>query len=202
MGKEDIYQLRIERQDAAIAEEAGLDGRYFIQTEVDPAPAGFSMEEAVSSYKSLQKVERAFRVIKNDLDIRPVYVRRETRIRGHVMICYFALLIDILVEKRMREIFPDMENSQARKAQLKKSGRSENDSLTMKTMMEELDTIRLIPLFINGNEKPVYISTQIDNSVKKLFSSLGIRNANNPEKLRIETDKHKAVPNQLELNFG
>ncbi len=197
---EDIYQLHIQRRKAAISQEASLDGRYFIQTEV--SSADLNMEEVVSSYKSLRRVEQAFRVIKNDLDIRPVYVRKETRIKGHVMICYFALLINILVEKKMREIFADMQDAQARRVHLKTSQRSEDDSLTMTTLMEELDTVRLIPLYINGNEKPVYISTQIGNNLKKLFSSLGIRHAMNPEKLHIVSDKRNTVDHQLEFNFG
>lgn len=195
-----IYRLKIERNEKAVEEEIKLDGRFFIQTEVSSEE--LNMDEVVSSYKSLRKVEQAFRIVKNELDIRPVYVRKETRIRGHIMICYFALLIDILIEKKMREIFPDMEDSKSRKELLKKSERSENDSLTMKTLLEELDTVRLVPLYINSNESPVYISTQIASNVKKLFSSLGIKNAGEPEKLRIEVKRSNRVENQLEFNFG
>jgi len=195
----DKCRLKIERQEKVIEEEFKLDGRFFIQTEVDSS--GFDMEEIVRSYKSLMKIERAFRIIKEELDIRPVYVRKETRIRGHVMICYFSLLVDILIENKMREIFPDMEDAESRRALLKKSERSGDDSLTMKTLMEELDTVRLVPLYINGNEKPLYISTRIGNNIKKLFSALGIRNAADPGKLRIEIKKSKFAANQLEFNF-
>ena len=65
-----------------------------------------------------------------------------------------------------------------------------------------MDTVRLVPLYIDGKESPVYISTQIGNNIKKLFSALGIRKALDPEKMRIVIDKQDIVQNQLELNFG
>jgi transposase len=198
--EENIYKLHIAKQEDALSAEADLDGRYFIQTEVDSSQ--LTMEEVVSSYKSLQKVERAFRIIKDDLDIRPIYVRRETRIRGHVMICYFALLIDILLEKRLREIFPDMEDTPHRRTVLKNSRCSDNDPLTMKTLMEELDTVRLVPLYLNEKKNPTYISTKIENNIKKLFYSLGIKNVMDPQRLRIIVDQKNKDKNQLELNFG
>jgi transposase len=198
--KEEIYKLHIDKQESAILEEADLDGRYFIQTEVDKRE--FPTKEVVVSYKSLQKVERAFRIIKNELDIRPVFVRLETRIRGHVMICFFALLIEILLEKKLRELFPELEDDKTRKANLKKYERTQDDSLTMKTLMEELDTIRLIPLFINDNVKPEYITTKIGNNVKKFFSSIGIKNSMYPKKLRIDAREMNGEQNQLELIFG
>ncbi|HED38383.1 MAG TPA: IS1634 family transposase, partial [Ignavibacteria bacterium] len=198
-GKKEEYNIQIEKIDSAILAEANLDGRFFIQTEVSSQE--FNKEEIVKSYKSLQKVEQAFKVIKNEFDIRPVYLRKDNRIRGHVMICYLALLINILLDKKMQEVFPEMENAQARKVNLKKSEHNEDDPLTMKTLMEELDTIRLIPLYINGSESPKYISTQIGRNLKKLFSSLGIINAMEPQKLRLATKEKTTNYNQLELLF-
>ncbi len=198
-GKKEEHNIQIEKIDSAILAEANLDGRFFIQTEVSSQE--FNKEEIVKSYKSLQKVEQAFKVIKNEFDIRPVYLRKDNRIRGHVMICYLALLINILLDKKMQEVFPEMENAQARKVNLKKSEHNEDDPLTMKTLMEELDTIRLIPLYINGSESPKYISTQIGRNLKKLFSSLGIINAMEPQKLRLATKGKTTNYNQLELLF-
>ena len=42
--------------------------------------------EVVSSYKSLAQVERAFRALNTDLDIRPIRHRTETRVRTHVFL--------------------------------------------------------------------------------------------------------------------
>ncbi|GAH80341.1 unnamed protein product, partial [marine sediment metagenome] len=101
---DEVYILKVEEMKDAIEKEESLDGRYFIQTEVSEE---MDKEEIEWSYKCLQKVERAFRFIKHELDIRPVHVRKETRIRGHVMISYFGLLTEVLTEKKLKEVFPD-----------------------------------------------------------------------------------------------
>ena len=195
----ELYELSVSKNSSAIEFEAGLDGRYFIQTEVDSAK--LDMEEIVKSYKSLMKVEKAFRVIKNEIDIRPVYVRKETRIKGHVMICYLSLLIEVLLEKKLKALFPELGQKVERDRILKKSSLDDNEPLTIKTLMEELDTIRLIPLYINENQNPVLISTAIEKNVKKVFSSLGIRNSSEPKRLRIEQKRERKNAGQLELFF-
>ncbi len=197
---EESYQLKLTQNDDVLSLEQNLDGKFFIQTEVSSDQ--LDKQRVVSSYKSLQKVERAFRVIKDELDIRPIYVRKETRIRGHVMICYLSLLMEILIEKKLDELFAAMIDSENKKRLLRKSQRTENDGHTMTTLMEELDTIRLVPLYINGNEKPRYISTSIGNNMKKFFTSLGIVNASDPQYLRFQSPKQTRTKNQLDLNLG
>jgi len=81
--------LSVTRRQAALDAEAALDGIYVIRTSV-PAdrldPAG-----AVTAYKSLSNVERDFRTIKvDDLDLRPIHHRLETRVQAHVLICMLA----------------------------------------------------------------------------------------------------------------
>ncbi|MBA7658081.1 hypothetical protein ES703_66029 [subsurface metagenome] len=94
--------MEVKEIEAVIEKEESLDGRYFIQTEVSEQ---IDKAEIERSYKSLQKVEQAFRIVKDEFDIRPMHVRKETRIRGHVMISYFALLIETLMEKKVKELF-------------------------------------------------------------------------------------------------
>ena len=61
--------LRYQRREAAIAAEQRLDGVYVVRTSVGAA-------QAVLAYKSLARVERAFRCLKTvDLQIRPIYHR-------------------------------------------------------------------------------------------------------------------------------
>lgn len=195
----EVYRLKVERNEDAISLEEKLDGKFFIQTEVNSET--LNKKRVVDSYKSLQKVERAFNVAKNEIDIRPVYVRRKTRIKGHVMICFLSLLMEILIEKQLDELFPDMLDTENKKKTDRKSQRENNDGLTMITLMEELDTVRLVPLFINGNEKPNYISTSISNNVKKLFSALGIVNSSDPKYLRFRASKSDGNKNQLQFNL-
>jgi hypothetical protein len=81
------------RDDASIAREAALDGVYVIRTSV-PA-AGLSSDEAVSAYKRLAQVERAFRSLKSvDLKVRPIHHRLEERVRAHVLLCMLAYYLE------------------------------------------------------------------------------------------------------------
>ncbi|MBA7571514.1 hypothetical protein ES708_13278 [subsurface metagenome] len=199
--KNDVYRLEVQEMTAAIEEEESLDGRYFIQTEVSEQ---MDKAEIEKSYKSLQKVEQAFRIVKDEFDVRPIFVRKETRIRGHVMISYFSLLIETLMEKKVKEIFPEAYDKYDKA--VKKIRRTGEEPLTMMTLFEELDDVRLIPLeFKSENGKATktsYISTKIDNSVKKVLSSLGVRNAMNPEKLSFQKTKNKSDKDQLVLDLG
>ena len=81
--------LTVERRQAQITAEAGLDGIYVIRT---PVPAGqLDAPAVVTAYKNLARVERDFRSIKaDDLDLRPVFHRLEERVRAHVLICMLA----------------------------------------------------------------------------------------------------------------
>ena len=78
--------LSFTRDHAAIAKEAALDGFYVLRTSV-PAEA-ISTADTVRAYKSLARVERAFRCLKTtDLDIRPIYHWVSPRVRAHVLVC-------------------------------------------------------------------------------------------------------------------
>ena len=82
-----------------IEQEEIIDGHFFLQTEVKEKKLGG--DEVIMAYKSLQKVERIFRVLKNNIELRPIYVRKEKRIRGHVFICFLTYLIECLLEKTL-----------------------------------------------------------------------------------------------------
>ena len=74
-----------ERDEEKIAAEAALDGIYVIRTNVPATEIG--PEDAVRAYKSLSRVERAFRSFKGvDLKVRPVHHRLEGRVRAHVFL--------------------------------------------------------------------------------------------------------------------
>ncbi len=82
-------RLSFVRDDAAIAQEAALDGFYVLRTSV-PA-ATLDAEATVLAYKSLAQVERAFRSLKTvALEVRPVHHRRAGRVRAHVFLCLLA----------------------------------------------------------------------------------------------------------------
>jgi hypothetical protein len=81
------------RRSAEIAGEVATDGLYVVRTSLSEQTLGDA--ETVSSYKSLARVERAFRCIKTvDLNVRPVYHWLEDRVRAHVFLCMLAYYLE------------------------------------------------------------------------------------------------------------
>ena len=88
------------------AELHGMDlaGCYVIVTDV--AKAKLDAEAVHASYMALQKVERDFRTMKTGLlEIRPLFVRKESRTRGHVFCCLLALKLQRELERRLTAVF-------------------------------------------------------------------------------------------------
>jgi transposase len=81
---------------AKVNTEARLDGKYLIATS-DPH---ISAEDAALGYKNLLEAERGFRDLKSNLLLRPVFHRLEHRIRAHVLLCWLALLLVRVAERR------------------------------------------------------------------------------------------------------
>jgi hypothetical protein len=81
---------------AKIKHEARLDGKYLIATS-DPH---ISAEDTALGYKNLLEAERGFRDLKSTLLLRPVFHRLEHRIRAHVLLCWLALLLVRVAERR------------------------------------------------------------------------------------------------------
>lgn len=84
--------LRIDR--AAAKREAHLDGKWLLRT----SDATLTPEDLAAAYKQLLAVEHGWRDMKSSLGLRPVYHRREDRIRAHVQLCWLALLLIRVVE--------------------------------------------------------------------------------------------------------
>ncbi|MGH3452677.1 MAG: IS1634 family transposase [Haloechinothrix sp.] len=81
---------------AAIRAEQRLDGKYLLSTS-DP---DLSAEDVALGYKNLLEAERGFRDLKSTLELRPVFHRIEPRIRAHVLLCWLALLLVRVAERR------------------------------------------------------------------------------------------------------
>jgi hypothetical protein len=84
--------LRVDAK--SIAVETKLDGKYLLRCS-DPT---LSAEDIALGYKQLLEVERGWRDMKQIIDLRPVYHRKEERIRAHVVLCWLALLLIRIIE--------------------------------------------------------------------------------------------------------
>lgn len=92
-----------ERREEQIKAEAALDGVYVIRSSV-PAEM-MDAEDIVRTYKSLAKVERAFRSLKTvDLHIRPIFHSNDDRIRAHVFLCMLAYYVEWHMRECLRPI--------------------------------------------------------------------------------------------------
>ncbi|MGH3040044.1 MAG: IS1634 family transposase [Gaiellaceae bacterium] len=94
--------LRIDR--AAVAAEERLDGKFLLRTS-DPT---LSAEDVALGYKQLLEVEQAWRDLKTTLDLRPVFHRKQERIRAHVLLCWLALLLIRIAETTTGETWRNL----------------------------------------------------------------------------------------------
>lgn len=62
-----------------------------------------SEQEIYDTYHNLWRIEESFRVMKSELDARPVYLHKENCIKGHFLICYIAVLLMRLFQFRTLE---------------------------------------------------------------------------------------------------
>lgn len=51
-----------------------------------------------NTYHNLWRIEESFRIMKTDLDARPVYVQKEDTIKGHFLICYLTVLLERILQ--------------------------------------------------------------------------------------------------------
>jgi transposase len=87
----------------AIREEEKYDGYYAIVTNVfdEGRDKGkFPDGQIIDLYRGLWRIEDSFRVTKDELETRPVFLSRPERIKAHFLICYIALVIVRLIQKR------------------------------------------------------------------------------------------------------
>lgn len=99
------------RKEQEIAAEAARDGLSVIRTSLPDEACGDAA--TVRIYKSLARVERAFRCLKTvDLHVRPVYHWLEGRVRAHVFLCMLSYYLEWHMRQRLAPMLyedPDKE---------------------------------------------------------------------------------------------
>ena len=78
------------------------------------------------SYGVFSKIEESFKIMKSDLDARPVYLQKEETITGHFLICYLTVLIERIFQFKIlgdkystTEIFKFIKDFKVTKAETK-----------------------------------------------------------------------------------
>lgn len=79
-----------------IKEEERYDGFYAVCTNLEDDP-----ETIIKVNKRRWEIEECFRILKTDFEARPVYVKRQDRIRAHFITCFIALIVYRYLEKKL-----------------------------------------------------------------------------------------------------
>ena len=89
--------------------EQAAEGLYVIQTEEpDLTPV-----QAVTLYKELSEVERAFANLKDVLDLRPIYHQTDERVEAHIFVATLAFLLHRAIEKTLTAAGQDLSATEA-----------------------------------------------------------------------------------------
>ena len=87
-----VCELDLDR----IRDEEKYDGFYAVITNLEDDISGI-----LKINRQRWEIEENFRIMKTDFEARPVYVRREERIKAHFLTCYISLLVYRLLEKKL-----------------------------------------------------------------------------------------------------
>ena len=93
-GNETDGKIKVTLNDKAIENARKVAGYNMIVT----SELKMSAQDIYSAYHNLWRIEESFRIMKSELDARPVYLQKEATITGHFLICYLAVLLTRLFQ--------------------------------------------------------------------------------------------------------
>ncbi|MFA4885992.1 MAG: IS1634 family transposase [Desulfotomaculaceae bacterium] len=158
-----------------LKEEARYDGKYVLRTN-----SILDTDQVALAYKDLWRVERAFREIKSSLDLRPVYHWKDSRVRGHIMVCFLALVLESALRRKLLE---------------------KNIDIEYIYLLRDLQQLRAVELTI-GEDR--YLSrTELVGKANEAFRALGIRPPLQITKLenKSNTEQKREKPEQINLTL-
>jgi len=93
------WQVRLSLKQEAWARRRRYDGFVLL---VGHEKLPHTTAELALLYRAKDAIERGFRVIKSEIELRPLYHRADEKIRAHVTICMLALLLERALESRLK----------------------------------------------------------------------------------------------------
>ena len=130
-----------------ITAEEKFDGKFVLQTNTD-----LHWKEVVHAYKDLWQVEAAFRTLKNELAMGPIYHSTERRIRGHIFICFLALVLKLSLQKKLINI---------------------NPNVTFSKVLEDLKQIKAVNVTVERSE--YILRTELTGDAHYAFKAAGLK---------------------------
>lgn len=93
-GNETDGKIKVEINEKAIESAKKMAGYNMIIT----SEIKMNAREVYAAYHNLWRIEESFRIMKSQLDARPVYLQKKETITGHFLICYLAVLLTRLLQ--------------------------------------------------------------------------------------------------------
>ena len=134
------------------------EGRYLLRTNLvgrDPA-------QMWEFYTQLVEVEEAFKNLKGDLAIRPIFHQKEERIEAHIFVAFIAYALHVTLRRRLRDLAP---------------------GLTPRSVLEKFSTVQMIDVHLPTTDgRKVILSryTQPEPELKILLHQLRLSLPNQP----------------------
>lgn len=146
-----VDALNLSLNEKKLNEEELYDGVWIVVTNLKkPLSSSFISR----SYKTLQFVERGFRDLKSQINLRPIFHFKEERIKAHVMVCFLTLMVKWYI---LKSINPDSDEDGLRFLEnilnLKAIEVDKTLSLFVRTAIDEKTTEGLKKLKIRVPEK-------------------------------------------------
>lgn len=136
IAEKQVYGLDEEQ----IQKEEMYDGFYAVITNLEG-----DVSEIIRINKQRWEIEESFRIMKTEFEARPVYVRRDDRIKAHFMTCYISLLLYRLLEKRL------------------------GNTYTANQILETLRSMQMTLLNTASGYIPTYTRTALTDALHKTF---------------------------------
>ena len=151
---QDQFHLEIAPKKRALSKADKRDGRFALITDREE----LTSKEVLIEYRSKEKVESAFSILKGPVSLRPVFHYNPQRIKAHVFICYLALflrnLLDLILKAKDIDPTPNKALKKAKK-------------------------IRITEVYFQDSEYTFWIPNHIDPEVQKIFDAVGF----NPQQI-------------------
>jgi hypothetical protein len=151
-------------KDQAVAEDVRYDGKWVLRTNT-----ALAAEEVAQAYKSLWKIERTFRELKSGLEINPVFLRTEDHVRGHILICFLALVLEAALVKRLNK---EVNCGPLFKAVIS-PGPEEEAAIGYGEIVSDLDKVRAVE--IKAKNKSWLVRTELAGKAMLAFQTVGLR---------------------------
>ncbi|MDP2707398.1 MAG: IS1634 family transposase, partial [Burkholderiales bacterium] len=92
------FSFRLDRQ--KLRQVRRREGRYLLRTNL----CGRNPQELWQFYIQLTEVEAAFRNLKDDLQLRPIYHQLESRIEAHIFVAFMAYCLHVTLRARLKPL--------------------------------------------------------------------------------------------------